>query len=141
MLSGDRSWRRGVDFEYQLTQVMRSIADNWRRIDAKAGGFEVRESNLRVAVVDNEDDDPIDPGLQGASSERNVDWRLPDREQASAIVRHFADDPAALEVLEGWRLGLTRQEMMERSGMSRKQLEAAIRRVRRTAKRRRQSRD
>ena len=65
LLSGDRSWRKGVDFEYQLTQVMRSIADNWRRIDAKAGGFEVRESNLRVAVVDNEDDDPIDPGRQG----------------------------------------------------------------------------
>ncbi len=53
--------------------------------------------------------------------------------KAREITNLFADDPAALQVLECFYQELSRRQMRERTLMSEKQLAATIRRIRRKA--------
>ncbi len=132
LLSGKRSWRRGVDFEYQVARVMESIASNWRR--RKQGRPEIRAAALPPPdehVEDEEDFDLLDPpSPEGSHADAIVA-----ADQLRQIENLLEGDEEAFEVIGYLELGLTRREMRERTRMSGKQLEAAVRRVRRGAER------
>ena len=129
LLSGARSWRRGIGFEYQVARVMDSIASDWRR--RRASTPETGEVDL--APPDDGDEDAPGPLPDSPSPERSAEDCMVSASEAQEIAQLFDDDPEALQVLECLYLELTRREMCERTRMSEKQLEAAIRRVRRGA--------
>lgn len=97
-----------MDFERHLVWVMRSIASAWRRKaaqTAKAGASEVRETTLRAKQLrlfgeDGEDAAaaPI-PDVASREPDADAERRWIAKEQVDAIVRHFADDPEAKEVI------------------------------------------
>ncbi len=136
LLAGDRSWRRGVDFDYQVARVMDSIASDWRR---RAGSRpEICEAGLDPPDDSGEDVDAASV-LEMPTPGPPVEERLVVREKLRKMVRkvaagRFGDDPEALEVVEYFRLGLDRREMQESTRMPEERLAAAIRRVRRRAK-------
>ncbi len=138
LLAGDRSWRRGVDFDYQVARVMDSIASDWRR----RGGLrpEICEAGLDPPDDEGDEDDVAASVLETPSPGPTVEDRLVVREELLKMVKkvavgRFGDDPETLEVLEYFRLGLDRGEMQESTQMPEPRLAAAIRRVRRRAKR------
>ncbi len=135
MLSGSRSWRRGVDFEYQVARVMASIASNWRR--SKEAKPEIREAQLPRPDAGAEDED--DPLLDSPSPEGSHEDGIVAAQQLAEIEKLLDGDAQALQVVELLELGLTRPEMCQRTQMSEKQLAAAIRRVRRAGERLRAS--
>ncbi len=136
LLAGDRSWRRGVDFEYQVARVMDSIASDWRR---RAGlRPEICEAGLDPPGGDGGEDDDAASVLETPPPGPTVEDRLVVREKLGKMVRkvvvgRFGDDPEALEVLEYFHLGLNRREMEEWTRMPEERLAAAIRRIRRRA--------
>ena len=131
LLSGSRSWRRGIGFEYQVARVMDSIACDWRRRVAE--NPEIRE--LELTSSDVGDEDVASPLPDPPSPERSIEDRRVAAGEAQEVAKLFADDAAALQVLGCMVLELTRHEMRERTQMSDKQLKATIRRVRRRAER------
>ncbi|MCP3956654.1 MAG: sigma-70 family RNA polymerase sigma factor [bacterium] len=131
LLSGARSWRRGIGFEYQMARVMDSIASDWRR--RGASNPEIRE--VELSSPDGGDEDAPGSLPDPRSPERSMEDCMVAADEAQEVAKLFADDPEALRVLECLYLELTRREMRQRTRMSEKQLEAAIRRLRRGAER------
>ncbi len=68
MLSGRRSWPRGIGFEFQVARTMDSIASDWRR--REASDPEIREVEL-YSPDDADDED----AAAGARFVRNRDSR------------------------------------------------------------------
>ena len=128
LLAGLRSWPRGVDFPKQVTRVMRSIASDWRRRGVKV--LEVRETDLVPPEASGMV--PLEP-IEPAVPERPMEDRLYAALKTQEAAKLFAADPAALRILKCLYLELTRQEMCERTGMSARQVEATLRRIRRRA--------
>ncbi len=137
LLAGDRSWRRGVDFDYQVARVMDSIASDWRR---RAGlRPEICEAGLDPPDNEGGEDDHAASVLETPPPGPTAEDRLVVVEELRKVVRkvvvgRFGDDPEALEVVEYFHLGLNRREMQEWTRMPEERLAAAIRRVRRRAK-------
>ncbi len=128
LLAGLRSWRRGVEFPKQVTRIMRSIASDWRRRGVKV--LEVRETDLVPSRASGMV--PLEP-LEPAVPERPMEDRLDAARKTQQAAKLFADDPAALQILKCLYLELTRREMCDRTGMSMRQVEATLRRIRRRA--------
>ncbi len=133
--SGRRSWKVGVGFVDHLDMIMRSIAESWRKSAARraaAGGAEVRMSELAAdgasAGEDGEAHGPLDAV---PSPEPGVERTLAARERFRACEAHFADDEGASAVLHGAFYGVKGPRVQERSGMTKRQYEAARRRIRR----------
>lgn len=134
-LSGKRSWRREVDFVHHLDQTMRSIASSWRKSlarQAAAGGRQVRSSDLAPADDGEESPDPIE---EMASREAGVEARLIGAQRVEAFESRFAGDLAASAVIAGWAKNLKGPEIQQRAGITKKQFEAAVLRIRRSAQR------
>ncbi len=137
LLAGDRSWRRGVDFDYQVARVMDSIANDWRR---RAGlRPEICEAGLEPPGDEGGEDDDAASVLETPTPGPTVEDRMVVREELLKVVRkvvagRLGDDSEALEVVEYFHLGLDRREMQEWTQMPEARLAAAIRRVRRRAK-------
>ncbi len=127
MLSGGRGWRRGVGFEYQVARVMESLASNWRR--SKELKPELRESQLPRPDAGAEDED--DPLLDPPSPEDSHENGIVAAQQLRHVEEILDGDAEALEVIQCLELGLTRPEMCQRTQMPKKQLDAAVKRVRR----------
>ncbi len=127
LFTGSRSWRREVDFEYQVARVMDSIASEWRRHgDARP---EICEAALEL---------PGDAGQKAESAlpdppspEPSIELRLLARGEWRQIKRLFANDPEALAVLDCLRRQLSRREMLDRMQLPEKRLLATIRRIQR----------
>ncbi len=137
LLDGDRSWRRGVDFDYQVARVMDSIASDWRR----RGGLrpEICEAGLEPPGDEDGEDDDAASVLETPTPGATVEDRLVAREELRKMVRkvvvgRFGDDPEVLEVVEYLHLGLDRREMQESTQMPEERLASALRRLRRRAR-------
>jgi hypothetical protein len=123
-LAGDRRWRKGtVDFFTHLTGVMRSISSHWgEQYDPEEA---LGESELM------HDDNARSPIVSAASEAPSVERILDARERLLQIERHFAADPAVPSILKGLRDGMTGPEIQLATGMSKKDYESAIKRMRR----------
>ncbi|MCP3960702.1 MAG: hypothetical protein GY719_22895 [bacterium] len=139
-VSGRRSWKVGVDFVHHLRMVAKSILDGWRKSAerrATAGAAEVRESELPETEVDPsvEEAEPSSPLRDAPSPEPGVERVIVGMEGWRAWEAHFAGDERATAVLSGIFHGMTGPGIQERYGMTKKQYQAAVRRVRRHADR------
>ena len=123
-LGGDRRWRKGtVDFLTHLSGVMRSISSHWRERFAPEEAY--TEAELTHA------DNAPSPLLGAMSEEPDSERVLDARQRLELIERHFAADPAVPKIIDGFRQGLTGPEIQLASGLSKKDYESAIKRMRR----------
>ena len=132
--SGQRQWKVGVDFFHHLRVLMRSIIDSWHKSAQRrraAGAREVRMSELPASSRAPRDGAAVVvyPLSGEPSPEPEVVRELIGREEKRALWVHFAGDEAALKVLEGVSWGMKGPEIQKRWGLSRKQFEAARRRI------------
>ena len=124
-LTGERRWRRSVDFVWHLRRTMESIADNWKK---KRGE---KETCLftEVVTVDAEGQE-ISPLQTVASPEAAADQTLIAREEVDRIFKMFTDDPDATRVLQGLDDGLEPKEIKEKYGLDDRSFAAAKKRIR-----------
>lgn len=126
--TGDRRWRRSVPFFQFLRGAMRSISTTWRN-----------EANPDVAVLFC--DLPSSLGGANNDSPESVATAEPDavrsaqaRETLDAIRRHFAGDALVLLVMDGLEEGLEISEVAAVLEVDQKQVEAALKKLRRHAR-------
>ncbi len=108
---------------------MDSIASDWRRrAEARP---EICEAGLEPPEGGEDDfpDGVLEAPAPGTTAE--VQWIV--KEQLEEIVGRLEDDAEALQVVGCFYVGLSYREMRQRTGMSKKRLRAAIRRIRRQA--------
>lgn len=120
-LSGERQWRKLVLFERHLFRVMRSIASHWRR--------EALREKLAPTF------ESLDDHLDFPDPRPNPEAALLLRETVEAIYRHFADDAAAIAVLDCMKKGLGGSLIRELTGLTQLQVAATMKRIRRYARR------
>ena len=121
-LDGSRRWKRGVGFLHHLAEVMRSVACDWKLQESRAALWSRSESAMSAAAnVPN----------PGPSAESVAETR----DELQHLIGAFSDDAPARAVIEGWAVGYKSPEIMERHGMSKKEFQTAVRRVRRFAQR------
>ena len=90
LLSGNRSWRRGIGFEYQVARTMDSVASDWRRRAASAP--EIHRVGLE-ALDESGDGGVANQLFELAAAERSIEDRLADAGILRQIAEHFAEDP------------------------------------------------
>ncbi len=111
--------------------TMKSIAAQWRwqaAAEEKTGASQERQPDPRPERWKGDDGIPLGEKPQVGL---NPEELLLVREMLGRIVRQFAGDQAARELIAGWDLGLNAPELQARSGLTHNQLRAAVRRVRR----------
>ncbi len=138
-LRGRRRWCRGVTLIRHLIMTMKSIASqrSKRVMAAKAAGFCVeRRAELAPGLLPEKDREgnATDLAMMEPSLEPDAE-RVIARDEIRMFYRHFANDPAALAVMDGWKEGVPGPKIQERSGLEFHQYQAAARRVRRFAQR------
>ena len=111
MLSGRRPWPVGVPLPAFLSGVMRSIADEWAKADAR-----------QPLIADGGEDEVAD----AVAAVRR------DEELFDAMRRELANDDAGRGVYEHMRLGTRRAEAKVALGMDDTQYDTARRRMLRT---------
>jgi hypothetical protein len=127
-LGGQRRWQpAAVDFVGHLCGAMRSISSHW----AEKAGTHVDFDELEEKIG----------GAPGSLGSHNLGGELtaggdPERELAAkqevaAIRRRFAEDPLVLDVIEAFAGGLKGPEIKASLGLSQKEFETAVRRLRR----------
>lgn len=123
-LAGDRRWRKAtVDFFTHLTGVMRSISSHWGEQFSPEEAY--AESDLM-----REDGRP--GPLQSIAAETpSIDNVIDARQRLAQIERQFASDPAVPSIINGFRKGMTGPEIQLATGLSKKDYESAIKRMRR----------
>lgn len=113
-LAGDRRWkRRKVDLFTHLIGVMRSYSSHWSE----------RERPVRY-VAESELGPAPDVGP-------TPDRVLEARQQIRRIEGFFADDAVVLRLIDGMRDGLTGPEIQVTAGLSKRDYESALKRMRR----------
>ncbi len=129
-LSGERSWKKGISFVFHLDQAMRSICSSWRKSASRAEREDGNEipASARLGLMD-EGDSVLEQAL---SREADPEHELLAKQEVERITSQFADDRIASEVLAGWKMGLDGPEIQELSGISEKEHQAAVRRIRRS---------
>jgi hypothetical protein len=129
LLSGDRTWRRGVHPLVTLKVAMRSVASNAQKkvdnapIDQFATvstGEEEAPEGQRTPVTAVERLDPLD-SLEG-------------RQQLALIEQLVVGDAQAEFVLTAWAMGYSGAEARQESGLDAKQFDAARQRLLRKLK-------
>ncbi len=123
-LAGDRRWRKAsVDFFIHLTGVMRSISSHWGEQYDPAEAY--GESELMR-------DDSKQSPITGAPSESpSVESVLDAKHRLAQIESFFEKDPTVPFIIKGFRDGMTGPEIQLATGMSKKDYESAIKRMRR----------
>ena len=138
-LSGRRRWRRDVPLIEHLIMTMKSIASRRRerrRAAVKAGFRVERRGTMMPGLL--EEGEGVDGKARPAAAvlaEDSEEERIIAEDRIRVFLRHFAGDPAALEVIQGWRMGEDGKEIREHSGLTEREFKAAARRVRRFAER------
>ncbi len=135
-LAGERGWRQGVDFDYHLTQIMRSIASDWRRRAVRReekGAREQREAELLSPKV--KEHNPAAPYQNPRSHEPSRRAALLAAAEVEEIKQHCADDPEVTQVIACLELEMNGRQMQEHTGMSRRRLVTATQRMRRRLRR------
>jgi len=120
-----RRWSRNVSFRLHLMGAMRSIASHWKE------QFKEQEPLLESELANGGNDSEGFSKLDTVASEDpGGDRCLIAREEVSLILRQFRNDLGASSVLKGWLKDLRSFEIMQESGLSRQEYEAAVKRIR-----------
>lgn len=120
VLVGSRQKPEGVTVVAFVAGILRSLrADYWRRAIRTNEAVRIdHESDAALALILS---DPA-PGPERA---------LDARQELNAIKRLFADDPTALEIINGLARGLGAEQIRAATGLSRTDYESARKRMRR----------
>lgn len=129
-LSGKRNWyRRRVDFVGHLIGAMRSIASAW------AEKFDDHTPYLESELATtNEQGEPVTPVSSVSDPAPPVERVLDAQFELAAIQALFKNDSNVILVMEGLREGMTAPEIQSHLGMSEKDYNAALKRMRRLLK-------
>lgn len=126
LLSGERTWKRGVPPLVTLTTIMRSIASNERK-KARNGPIDAYSS---VDVGAGESTDGGDsPDLVQPEDCRDPAEIIDARSQLAYIEKLVAGDKDAEEVLAAWSMGLRGKEAAEELGFEMNRYEATRKRL------------
>ena len=130
-LSGSRKWKRGVDFLYHLTHLMRSVAWTWReRQQSRRRAGPPRSVETVLAAAES---DGAEVPRQLVASGIDAEATVLVEEKTLPFRRHFDGDRAALAVMDGWAEGCKPREIRRQTRMSSREYDAAARRIRRFA--------
>ena len=135
-----RRWNKSKDFVKYLTKgAMRGISSNWwDKFDER----EIPECEAIKPNAEGQELSPLDnlgPGdspnerlrIAGAEGFQPAAERgLIAKEKIKGIFRMFQDDEEATLVLEGWSVGMEKNEIMRKYELTAKQYEAATKRIR-----------
>jgi DNA-directed RNA polymerase specialized sigma24 family protein len=122
VLTGSRRQPEGVPMVAFVAGILRSLrADYWRRAKRESSDDKLRfdrqcDESLELDLVDPR------PGPERALSAR---------QQIALIKLLFADDPAALTIIDGLGDGLTAEQIRVSTGLSKTAYDSARRRMRR----------
>jgi len=131
VLNDTRRWDpTKVDFVRFLCWAMKSIASAWRGKSDRSDGSEILCAGQTSQTTGS------DPLSRERDSRTSAEDAVIAKDQVEAFERHFEADPLVSEVLAGMFLGLSGPEVMELSGATENEYRAAVRRLRREAKRR-----
>lgn len=124
ILGGRRHWDpAAVPFLGFLLGVVRSISSHWRE------SFDEEEAHLDCEVrSDRAEDGPVE---LARSNQPGADRQVAARSQLDAINKLFEDDHEALLVIEGLGEGMSGPEIQQALGMSSKDYDATVKRMRR----------
>jgi DNA-directed RNA polymerase specialized sigma24 family protein len=136
--SGQRTWKADVSFMKHLRGVMKSLADSARKSAerrAASGRTEVRESELLSPDAELSDDDEamLTPVNNAPSGEPGTERALLGSEDIRAFEDHFAGDEVASAVIHGMWMQMKEPEIRKEWDLTKKQVAAAVRRIRRFA--------
>lgn len=124
-LSGKRRWREGVQLDWHLHEVMRSIAWDWAK---------KRDENLILEsqCSDVKDEGGFLAGIAGTTPdpERQTSTRL----ALERIVEMCGSDPVVVGLVTGKLQGKTGREIRKELNLSEKDFSAAAQRLRRSAR-------
>jgi DNA-directed RNA polymerase specialized sigma24 family protein len=124
-LKGDRSWNKDVSFDVHLFGVMRSISSHWKE------QFEpdeaLLESDLQKSSATGQLYNPI---ARVASTVPDPEESLVAKGEIDRIVALFADDLHVSLIIEGLREGNSGKEIREKLGISERDYESALKRMR-----------
>jgi DNA-directed RNA polymerase specialized sigma24 family protein len=123
VMSGSRKKPEGVPMVAFLSGVMRSLrAEHWRRSQVESCDWPARQS-LRYTDASR----PREPKDPTQDPERSLmAWQ-----EMASIVRLFADDSVALQIIMGLAEGLSPEEIRSMTGISKTDYDSARRRMRR----------
>lgn len=121
VLTGSRQCPAGVSMVALIAGILRSLrTDYWRRLRRQA-----RENRLRIDCESEESLALVDPT---PGPERTLDAR----QQLTLVKLLFADDPAALQIIDGLSNGLSAEQIRLCAGLSKTDYDSTRRRMRRT---------
>jgi DNA-directed RNA polymerase specialized sigma24 family protein len=122
VLTGSRRQPEGVPMVAFVAGILRSLrADYWRRAKRESSDDKLRFDRQRDESLELDLVDPR-PGPERA---------LNARQQIALIKLLFADDPAALTIIDGLGGGLTAEQIRVSTGLSKTAYDSARRRMRR----------
>jgi len=119
-----RRWNKRVDFMTYLAGAMRSISNHWK------DKFDQREVLECEAVKCDAEGQELSPLDNVASGDTAADQRLITKQKVERIFRMFNGDEHASLVLQGWSKGMKKSEVMQEHGLTEKQYQAAVKRIR-----------
>lgn len=129
-LEGRRRWRKNaVDIFGHLKGAMRSISSNWRQKFREA---EPRSESEMIPA--GEADDYPGPVATARTSEPHPDRLLAAKEELGRMLALFKDDDEVCLIIEGLREGMTGPEIQRDLGLTEKQYNAGMKRLRRKAR-------
>lgn len=122
-LEGKRKWTATTPFVKHLFGVMKSCVFH------SAHGARARRERFDVDVVENGTQEHTLEGSEDAvlAAEREAECA----ELLADVAEHFASDPDATAVLEGWRAGFSGPEIMDLNNMTKNNFESTAKRIRR----------
>jgi CheY-like chemotaxis protein len=119
-----RHWNKNVDFVRHLTGVMLSISSSWKR---KFKEEAYLESEVIVLDAEGHELSPID---DIPSADTAADQSLIAKEKEDEVMRVFRADDDATRVLQGLLAGMKKNEIIQKRGISNKEYQAAMKRIR-----------
>lgn len=120
-LGGNRNWKiHKVGFVGHMMAVVRSISSHWKE---KAYSETYLESEFS--------DENKKSILETPSQTPSAETVLSAKEKLQTIYRHFSGDEQVSKLFSSLEQGLTSTEAQETFGLSKKQYEAAVKRLRR----------
>lgn len=125
-LAGDRRWNNTVGFVQHLLGAMRSISTGWKK------KFDPDEAHLESELIRPHPEGGESRILDDArSTNPDAERILMAKQEVEKIQQLFADDALALDIIGGWRSEMTGPEIKEALGISQREYETAVRRIRR----------
>lgn len=129
-LDGRRHWPRHVPFVRFLSNVLRSIASEWRRENSK-------KRRQQAAIKRNGAEPMLEPDAELRPDDALIERERRDGQvaQVARIEALFEDDQTVSAILEGKKEGMTAQQIRELFDIGDTEYASALRRLRRTVDR------